>query len=109
MAKNALIDSLRARAHGSLGRLPGRFGEKLRDFNEAMGRPLASSDELAERRAFEQGLVAPAGSSGVARSAGAKTAAATVAAAAGVAAAPRPHAGPWSSITSTSIAASCRG
>jgi glutaredoxin len=88
MARNALIDSLRARAHGSLGKLPGRFGEKLRDLNEAMGRPLASSDELAERRAFEQGLASPAGAAlgGEARSAAPKAAAAAAAAAASSAA-----------------------
>jgi glutaredoxin len=81
MARNALIDSLRARAHGSLGKLPGRFGEKLRDLNEAMGRPLASSDELVERRAFEQGLASPAGAAlgGDARPAATKSAAATAA------------------------------
>ena len=86
MAKSAFIDSLRAKAHGSLGKLPGRFGEKLRDLNESMGRPLASSDELAERRAFEQGLASPAGASlgGDARSAATKAAAAAASSAAGV-------------------------
>jgi glutaredoxin len=52
-------DSLRARAHQRLTKLPGGVGERLRGLNEALGRPLASADELADRRAFEQGL-APA-------------------------------------------------
>jgi glutaredoxin len=59
-SKSAFLDSLRARAHGSLGRLSGPLGARLRDLNEAFGRPLASSDELADRRAFEQGLASPA-------------------------------------------------
>ena len=55
----SFIDSLRAKAHGGLGKLPGRLGDKLRDLNEAMGRPLASQDELEERRAFDQGVASP--------------------------------------------------
>lgn len=52
-------DSLRARAHQRLEKLPGGLGDRLRNLNEVLGRPLASQDELEDRRAFEQG-VAPA-------------------------------------------------
>ena len=79
-----LMDSLRAKAHDGLGRLPGRLGDKLRDLNEAMGRPLASQDELAERRAFEPGVAAP--SAGVAASDGRSAATRAAAAAASAAA-----------------------
>lgn len=52
-------DSLKARAHQRLEKLPGGLGDRLRGLNEALGRPLASAAELEDRRAFEQG-VAPA-------------------------------------------------
>ncbi len=54
-------DSLRARAHRRLEKLPGGVGARLRGLNEALGRPLASADELEDRRAFEQGIASPAG------------------------------------------------
>jgi glutaredoxin 3 len=56
---SSLFDSLRARARGSLDRLPGKVGERLRELNEALGRPLADAEELADRRAFERGVAAP--------------------------------------------------
>lgn len=46
-------DRIRARAHAALERVPGVVGARLRSANEALGRPLASADELADRRAFE--------------------------------------------------------
>jgi len=47
------LDGARARARAALDRLPGKAGELARRANEALGRPLADEDELAERRAFE--------------------------------------------------------
>ena len=47
------LDGLRARAHAALAKVPGRMGERLRDLNETLGRPLADDHELADRRAFE--------------------------------------------------------
>ena len=44
----AKLDGVRAKAFGLLG----ARGRKL---NDALGRPLASKDELADRRAFERG------------------------------------------------------
>lgn len=52
-------DSLRARAHRRLEKLPGGVADRLRGLNEALGRPLASADELEDRRAFEQGVASP--------------------------------------------------
>jgi glutaredoxin-related protein len=55
-----LADRIRARAHAALERVPGVVGEKLRGANEALGRPLAAPDELADRRAFEtRGTASP--------------------------------------------------
>ncbi len=48
-----LLDSVRARAHAALERVPGKAGDKLRAANEAFGRPFADETELADRRAFE--------------------------------------------------------
>src|SRR5262245_44276735 len=47
------IERARARAHATLNRLPGKAGELARKANEALGRPLADEDELADRRAFD--------------------------------------------------------
>lgn len=55
-----LADRIRARAHAALTRVPGVVGEKLRSANEALGRPLAAEDELADRRSFESRGPAPA-------------------------------------------------
>ena len=49
----SLADRLRARAHAALERVPGKVGDKLRGVNEALGRPLAAEDELADRRDFD--------------------------------------------------------
>jgi len=46
------FDGLRARAHETLTKLPGKAGELARKANEALGRPLADEGELADRRAF---------------------------------------------------------
>ena len=48
-----LFDSVRARAHQTLEKLPGKAGELARKANEVLGRPLADSEELEDRRAFE--------------------------------------------------------
>jgi glutaredoxin 3 len=89
-SKQAVLDSLRAKAHQSLRRLPGRLGERLRDVNEALGRPLADADELRERRAFASGDLGGAASSPPAEAARAATSssAAATAASAGKIAAP---------------------
>jgi len=47
------LDSLRARAFGLITRVPGKAGELARKANDALGRPLAGADELADRREFE--------------------------------------------------------
>ncbi|MGN6104874.1 MAG: glutaredoxin family protein [Kofleriaceae bacterium] len=46
------LDSVRARAFSLLDRAPGRLGELARKANDALGRPLADADELADRHAF---------------------------------------------------------
>ena len=48
-----LLDNVRARAHATLERVPGKLGDRLRRANDALGRPLADAGELADRRAFE--------------------------------------------------------
>lgn len=47
-----LADRIRAKAHAALERVPGKVGDKLRDVNEALGRPFADESELEDRRAF---------------------------------------------------------
>jgi glutaredoxin-related protein len=47
------LERARARAHGTIAKLPGRAGELARKANDALGRPLADEAELADRRAFE--------------------------------------------------------
>lgn len=49
------LDRLRDRGFRVVGKLGGRLGEAVRSANDALGRPLASADELADRRAFEAG------------------------------------------------------
>lgn len=49
------LDRIRDRAWKLIDR-PGRLGETARKMNELVGRPLASEEELADRRAFAQGL-----------------------------------------------------
>ncbi len=49
----SLADRIRAKAHAALERVPGKVGDKLRSANEALGRPLADEQELADRRSFE--------------------------------------------------------
>jgi len=63
------LDGARARARAALDRIPGKAGELARRANEALGRPLADAEELADRRAFEARGPAgaapkPAGSAG---------------------------------------------
>lgn len=48
------LDGLRARAHASITKLPGKAGELARKANDVLGRPLADEAELADRRAFDQ-------------------------------------------------------
>ena len=50
-----LVDQMRARAHAALARVPGKAGQLARKANDALGRPLADADELADRRAFAAG------------------------------------------------------
>lgn len=47
------LDGLRARAHATVSKLPGKAGQLARKANEALGRPLADEAELADRRAFD--------------------------------------------------------
>ena len=47
------LDGVRARAHATLTKLPGKAGALARKANDALGRPLADAGELADRRAFE--------------------------------------------------------
>lgn len=51
----ALLDRLRHQGFALVSGLGGRVGDAVRSANDALGRPLASEDELADRRAFEQG------------------------------------------------------
>jgi glutaredoxin len=53
------LDRLRADAHRAIDKLPGPLGDAARRANAALGRPLADSDELADRRAFEARSAAP--------------------------------------------------
>lgn len=46
------VDVARAKASARIDELPGKLGELARKANHALGRPLADSDELADRRAF---------------------------------------------------------
>lgn len=50
--------SVRAKAFGWIEKTPGRIGALARRANEALGRPLASADELADRAAFAKGYAA---------------------------------------------------
>jgi glutaredoxin-related protein len=61
----SFVDRFRAGAHRALDKLPGKLGDMAKKANEALGRPLADEDEIADRRAFEartsgQGAAAPA-------------------------------------------------
>ena len=47
-----VFDSIRARAHAALERVPGKVGDAVRKANDALGRPLAAEHELEDRRAF---------------------------------------------------------
>ena len=51
----SLLDRVRARAFAALERAPGPMRDLAHKANEALGRPLANEDELAERRAFAAG------------------------------------------------------
>ena len=54
------LSGVRARAHAALERVPGKVGDVVRKANDALGRPLAGEHELADRRAFESKVAAPA-------------------------------------------------
>jgi len=54
------IDRARARAHAALDKIPGKLGEAARRANQALGKPLADADELADRRAFSERVSANA-------------------------------------------------
>lgn len=64
-----LLDSMRARAHAALERVPGKVGDRLRGLNETLGRPLADADELDDRRAFFARASAPSAAPAAASSA----------------------------------------
>jgi glutaredoxin len=49
------LDGIKARAFGWIERAPGKVGDVARRANEALGRPLASAEELADREAFGKG------------------------------------------------------
>ena len=55
-----MFDSIRARAHAALERVPGKVGDVVRKANDALGRPLADEHELADRKSFEAKAAAPA-------------------------------------------------
>jgi glutaredoxin-related protein len=46
------IDRARTAGNAALARVPGKLGALARKANEALGRPLADADELADRRTF---------------------------------------------------------
>ncbi|HET9625310.1 MAG TPA: glutaredoxin domain-containing protein [Kofleriaceae bacterium] len=46
------LEKARAQAHAAMTKLPGKAGELARKANDALGRPLADEDELADRKAF---------------------------------------------------------
>lgn len=56
-----VLDSIRAKAHAALDRIPGKAGDVVRRANDALGRPLADEHELADRRSFgaQHGETAP--------------------------------------------------
>ncbi len=54
-----VLDGIRAKAHAALERLPGKAGDVVRKANDALGRPLATEHELADRRAFESKIAKP--------------------------------------------------
>jgi hypothetical protein len=58
------LDQLRAAAAGGLSKIPGKPGELLAKANVALGRPLATEAELADRRAFEDRKPGPGSGSG---------------------------------------------
>jgi glutaredoxin len=51
---------VRAKAFGWIDRAPGRLGDLARRANEALGRPLATAEELADREAFANGYAGAA-------------------------------------------------
>ena len=51
----SLMDRVRARAFAAIERAPGRVRDLAQKANEALGRPLADENELAERKAFAAG------------------------------------------------------
>lgn len=50
-----LLDKLRTRGWQAISDGDGRLAAAARKVNDTLGRPLAPEDELADRRAFEQG------------------------------------------------------
>ena len=65
------IERARILAHGVVERAPGKAGELARKANEALGRPLASGAELADRRDWETRPAAPVAAKPVAADAAA--------------------------------------
>jgi len=54
------LDGVRAKGFRLLDGLGGGLGARVRKLNDALGKPLASAAELADRRAFEAGYTQPA-------------------------------------------------
>jgi hypothetical protein len=52
------LDKLRTAGWRAIAERDGTLGSAARKVNDTLGRPLASADELADRRAFEQGYAA---------------------------------------------------
>ena len=48
-----VLDSMRARAHAALERVPGKAGDAVRKANDALGRPLADEARARRPAAFE--------------------------------------------------------
>lgn len=53
-----LLDKLRTRGWDAIAKGDGVVAQKARALNDKLGRPLASDDELADRKAFESGYKA---------------------------------------------------
>lgn len=52
MSMTHWLDKARAKAHGTITKLPGKAGELAKKANDFLGRPLADEAELEDRRAF---------------------------------------------------------
>lgn len=76
-----LLDKLRTRGWQAIADSDGRLAAAARKVNDTLGRPLAPEDELADRRAFEQGYGSGNGNGAAAKAAPAPAATRTAEAA----------------------------